>query len=146
CDYLLKPFDQRRLAEVLDHARARLDRERPLPQRLTVEDGGRTVLLDLADLEWAAAAGNYVELHTASGRTLLTRATLDSLTQQLDPEVFVRLNRSALVRVAAIAELHKRAHGECLVRLRNGLELMWTRRYRQSAGPLVPSAGPLIPK
>jgi two-component system LytT family response regulator len=146
CDYLLKPYDQRRLREALQHARARLDRERPLPQRLQVEDGTRTVLLDAAELEWAAAAGNYVELHTAAGRTLLTRATLESVAEQLDPEAFLRLNRSALVRLGAVAELRRRPHGECLVKLRNGTELVWTRRFRRGSGPLVTPAGPLIPK
>ncbi|HET9785413.1 MAG TPA: LytTR family DNA-binding domain-containing protein [Terriglobales bacterium] len=146
CDYLLKPYDQRRLSEVLGHARARLDLERPLPQRLPVEDGPRTVLLDIAELDWAAAAGNYVELHTASGRTLLTRATLESLVAQLDAAAFVRLNRSALVRRGAVVELRRRPHGECLVKLRNGKELIWTRRFRRGAGPLVPPTGPLIPK
>jgi two-component system LytT family response regulator len=146
CDYLLKPYDQQRLHEALQHARDRLDRERPLPKRLQVEAGARTVLLETAELEWAAAAGNYVELHTSAGRTLLTRATLESVADQLDPGDFLRLNRSALVRIGAVVELRRRPHGECLVKLRNGTELVWTRRFRRGAGPLVTPAGRLIPK
>ncbi|HUX68330.1 MAG TPA: LytTR family DNA-binding domain-containing protein [Terriglobales bacterium] len=161
CGYLLKPYDQRRLAAVLGHALAQVRQRRGLapellaalaelrararwPARLLVEVGGRALLVEVAQLDRVQAARNYVELHLG-GRTLLARGTLEAVAAQLDPAAFVRLSRSELVRIGAIAELRRLPHGEQRVRLRGGAELTWTRRYQQR-GPLVPALGRLVPK
>ncbi|HVA63022.1 MAG TPA: LytTR family DNA-binding domain-containing protein [Terriglobales bacterium] len=161
CGYLLKPYDRRRLADVLAHALAQIRQRQGMPPellqalaelraqaryplRLLVEVGERAVLVEVAQLDRVQAARNYVELHVG-GKTLLARNTLEAVEAQLDPEAFVRLSRSELVRIGAIEELRRHGHGEYRVRLRGGAELTWTRRYKER-GPLVPALGRLVPK
>ena len=52
------------------------------------------------------------------------------MTAKLDPARFRRINRSEIVNVERIAELRNWFHGDQKVILKNGTELMWSRRYR----------------
>lgn len=131
CDYLLKPYDQARLQDVIAHARERVA---ATPQRLDIDSGNRRVFIALDALDWAQAARNYVEIHT-EGKTLLTRSTLDAFAARLSPGSFIRINRSVLVRQSAIAETRTAGHGECRVKLLDGSEHVWTRRYRPRSSP-----------
>lgn len=143
-DYLLKPYRAERLTLALERARARLPPP-AWPEQILVDTGTRRVMLHCRAIVRAQAAGNYVEVH-AEGKPLLTRMTLEALQAQLDPAAFVRVNRSCLVRVEAIAELRRKDHGEMLVRLRDGTEVIWTRRYRRGESPLIPALSRSIPK
>ena len=75
------------------------------------------------------SARNDVRLHTAGGRYLV-HGTLGELAERLDPAVFLRVNRSTIVRLDAIKELQPWFHGDWRVVLHDGTELMWSRRYR----------------
>lgn len=137
CDYILKPYDPARLLSVLAHARERLASapQRP-PQRLEVDLGDRTVFVSLDALDWVQAARNYVELHSRS-KTWLTRATLESFLDRLDQDRFVRVNRSVIIRKDAVAEIATHSHGDCRVRLLDGTEHVWTRRFRHNREQIV---------
>lgn len=101
----------------------------PEPPRLEVRDQGRTWWLAPADIAWAAAAGNYVELHTAHG-ALLHRVTLAALAETLAPHGFARIHRSRLVRKAAIRAVAPTPSGDFEVELADGTRLAGSRRYR----------------
>lgn len=150
-DYLLKPFDRERFARCLVRVAERLaerregegaaaDEERlrrlgadlghtPRLQRIVVHERGRSLIVPIADVQRLSASGNYVEVHTATKRHLL-RATLSRLAQRLDPSEFLRVHRSHLVRADFIAEIAPWAHGDLKLTLKNGEELMLSRRYR----------------
>jgi len=49
--------------------------------------------------------------------------------QKLDSSRFLRINRSCLIRVAFIQDLHVWSHGEYHVVLLTGEVHTWTRRY-----------------
>ncbi|MCV2352412.1 LytR/AlgR family response regulator transcription factor [Paucibacter sp. Y2R2-4] len=77
---------------------------------LTVRSVGSVERVAVADIEWIAAAGNYVELHlkTASGsnpRVVLHRSTLSALELRLPSQQFMRVHRTALVRPAAMSRM-----------------------------------------
>jgi two-component system LytT family response regulator len=144
-DYLLKPFDQARFSKVMADAKRqqrkdqqtelRMDLQRLLKEvrparqpRLLVEDNGRGILLALNQIDWAEADRNYIKLHIG-GHTYTVRGTLDGIEEKVDSGQFLRLNRSAIVRIEFIHELHKWTHGEYQVILRSGQRLNWTRRY-----------------
>ena len=57
-----------------------------------------------AQIDWIAAAGNYVVLH-GNGRSVLHRATLTQVETMLSPHDFVRIHRSRLVRRGAVARV-----------------------------------------
>jgi len=150
-DYLLKPYDNERFQKVLERIRLRrrqpaegdllerlqrlLAERQPAAERVLVEENGRAHFVRLSDVDWMEGARNYVTLH-AGGKTHSLRSTLDSLHKKLDAEAFVRINRSAIVRLDSIRELQPWFHGEYKVVMKDGATLTWTRRYL--AGGLPP--------
>jgi two-component system, LytTR family, response regulator len=120
-DYLLKPFDEARLDAALDRALP-LIRGSESTRRFVVKSGGRLLFLRAEEIDWIAAADNYVYLH-AGGASHLVRTTLKSLAQTLDPDRFVRIHRSTVVNVDAVREV---AANEVV--LRDGTRLPVSRR------------------
>jgi DNA-binding LytR/AlgR family response regulator len=88
-------------------------------QQLSVRSVGRIECVQLEEVLWMEAAGNYVELHLAS-RRVLHRVTLSRLEQHLDPACFLRVHRSAIVRVGQIARLEAQGDGSYQAALRCG--------------------------
>ena len=156
-DYLLKPFTPERFAAVMDRARDEVARgssagsadlrgkleallaavatERPrYLQRILVHHANRALLLPVERIDRVEADRNYVRLH--SGGTVFTlRGSITSLAERLDPEKFLRINRSEIVRLDAVKELQPWFHGDYRVVMGDGATLMWSRRYRaQTAG------------
>src|SRR5258707_14009374 len=104
-DYLLKPVTEERFTKTLARAKTRLQ-TRPAeessrrilsllesiasPQRalkrLAVRSAGKTIFVDVAEIDWIEAAENYVQLH--AGRTEhLVHVTMNALEKSLDPEL-----------------------------------------------------------
>lgn len=141
-DYLLKPFDDARFHQALERAKQRvregrlgavrrelLDLLSDAPghlTRLSVKADGRVTIVNVRDIEWLEAAGDYVRLHCGRARHLL-RETLGNLEQQLDPRRFIRIHRSAIVNVDRIRELQPYFRGEYVVILHDGTSLRLSR-------------------
>lgn len=153
-DYLLKPFDRERFARALSRARKSLASNAEADQthlmtllealrppgrflrRLLVPHEGRSVFVNVAEIVRLESDRNDVTIHT--GRASFTlRSTLESIEQKLDPEQFVRIHRSHLVNLDAIREIHPWFHGDYKIALRDGTELMWSRRYAAKRPDLV---------
>jgi two-component system LytT family response regulator len=151
-DYLLKPFAAARFQVALERARARIrsqqvdaglvrfvaairDRTRYL-SRVSVKSGGRIVLVDLSTVDWIEADDNYVRLHCGQ-REYTVRETLNALEKQLDPEMFIRIHRSTVVRIDRIREFHPATHGDMDVVLRDGTQLTLSRTWRARARHLI---------
>lgn len=142
-DYVLKPFDEERLARAVDRAvgqregdavRQRLDRllaavAPPHPTRFLIRTGTRLQVLHLSDVEWFESADNYVKAHTPAGTRLL-RGTLQGLAERLDPGAFVRVHRTAMVRLSAITEVVPRSSGDADLVLRSGARVPLSRQLR----------------
>lgn len=134
-DYLLKPFDDERFALALARAKERVatnaDREETLSRLITTYGGtiasqqeqeggpsqrlkilreGGLDLIDTADLLWVRAADQYVELHTVRGDYLM-RESMGHLERALDPTLFQRIHRSAIVRLSLIRTLERQSGG-----------------------------------
>ncbi|CAN7642771.1 LytTR family DNA-binding domain-containing protein [Pseudoduganella sp. LjRoot289] len=151
-DYLLKPFDDQRFAQTLERARAMLaQRQRAgygaalrayaLPQpdywrQLSVRSVGRIESVQLEDVLWMEAAGNYVELRLAT-RRVLHRVTLSRLQQHLDPACYVRVHRSAIVRATQIASLAANGDGSYQAALRCGDTVSVSERYLAAVKALL---------
>ena len=135
-DYLLKPFTPERFALVLDRARTRVgDTEappaRPL-RRLLVEHEGRARFIEVGGIDRVDADRNYIDVTVGAERFRL-RTTIGAFAERLDPGMFIRLNRSTIVRVDAIGEMHEWSHGDYRVVLKDGTAVIWSRRYRAAA-------------
>jgi DNA-binding LytR/AlgR family response regulator len=101
----------------------------PSPQRLMVMAGSRRLPVLADKVEWFAAADNYVVVHWA-GREGLLRATLQSLEARLDPQVFARAHRSALVNLARVREAQPLSDGSWRLTMDSGAEVVTSRTYR----------------
>jgi two-component system LytT family response regulator len=141
-DYLLKPFDRPRFERALGRAEAELRdgrargssdarllalleglrRDRRRPQRIVVKSGGRIFFVNVSEIDWIEAAGNYMTLHVGAASHLL-RDTMKHLETQLAGARFARLRRSAMVNVDRIRELQQTADGDWEVVLIDGTRL-----------------------
>jgi two-component system LytT family response regulator len=139
-DYLLKPFTPERFGQVLERARERLAKPAPAEpasngraplKRLLVTSNGRAVFLAVERIDRIEAERNYVVIHAGRDAYRL-RAAIGSIAARLDPAHFLRINRSALVRLDAVREMHEWSHGDYRVVMHDGAELIWSRRYRAS--------------
>jgi two-component system LytT family response regulator len=130
-DYLLKPFDEERLARALDRARAGIARRGPARflDRFAVVLGRRTRYVPASDVDWIEGSGNYAKLHVGR-ETHLVRATLSALDEGLDPARFARVHRSAIVALDRVRELQSLGGGEYRVVLRDGIQVPMSQRYR----------------
>ena len=105
-------------------------------QWLFVKTSGRMLLLNVEGIIWLEAQGNYVRVHHQRGSHLL-RNTIGVLESQLNPRKFLRIHRSVIVQIDQIKELRRWFHGEYLVILQNGTQLMLTRNYRSRLRELI---------
>jgi two-component system, LytTR family, response regulator len=160
-DYLLKPFDDERFEETLEHVCKQIKRNRienlsgklaglladynkasktgkpnAYQKRLVIRSTGKISFIEVEEIEWIEAEGSYVSLHTGA-RAHLMRGTLKKLEKTLDPRRFVRIHRSAIVNISFVRELKPYFHGEYVVILKNGKKLKLSRSYRESVEKLI---------
>jgi two-component system LytT family response regulator len=62
---------------------------------------------------------------------------MDGLLGELDPEQFVRIHRSAIVRIDRVRELTPLPSGDYSVVLRDGTTLTLSRTYRDRVGQVL---------
>lgn len=111
-DYLLKPVSQERFARAIERVRERLAQpcfaaQSRFAERLLVEKGRSAYYLAVQSIHRIAADRNYAVLHTAEGEFVL-RTTMNALEGKLDPAQFVRVSRSAIVRIESIGKVEAR--------------------------------------
>lgn len=109
----------------------------PLPERFAVRRRGKDVLVEVSDIDWIEASGNYAVLHVGND-IFEIRSSLTRLESELDPGRFVRVHKSHLVNITRIVEVTPWVSGDWRIRLAGGAEVNLSRRYRQRFEALVP--------
>ncbi len=94
--------------------------------RLTVKNNDKVVVIKTADIDAIESAGNYVAVNVGKESHIL-RESLNALEEQLDPESFLRVSRSAIVNLDRVKELQPMFKGEHIIVLQNGKRLTMTR-------------------
>jgi two-component system LytT family response regulator len=102
----------------------------PYLERIAVEMRGKVRVVPVSQIEYITASGPYVELHT-SERAYLIREAIHSLEERLDPERFLRIHRSIIVRVDLVDTFHRGAGGDYEVQLKSGARLRVSRSRRE---------------
>jgi two-component system LytT family response regulator len=102
----------------------------PYLERIAVEMRGKVRVVPVSQIEYITASGPYVELHTAE-RAYLIREAIHMLEERLDPEKFLRIHRSIIVRVDLIDTFHRGAGGDYEVQLKRGARLRVSRSRRE---------------
>lgn len=146
-DYVLKPFDGERFAATLARAeRALAQRQAAVPvaaaelsedaagpatagsKHLHVRSVGSMGKIPIANIQWVRSAGNYVELHMATGM-VLHRSSLDAIAKSLPADQFIRVHRTALARVSTITALSSGGDKTFVASLSSGIELPVSERF-----------------
>ncbi|HSJ62653.1 MAG TPA: LytTR family DNA-binding domain-containing protein [Gemmatimonadaceae bacterium] len=153
-DYLVKPFDDERFEQAFRRARRAVDLEevgrlsvrlrellgeeggsaRRAPaspavaylERVAVDMRGQLKVVPVSEIDFITASGPYAELHVGPRRYII-RERMQTLEDRLDPAHFLRIHRSAIVRLDLIETLHRGAGGDYAVQLKGGVRLKVSR-------------------
>lgn len=107
--------------------------------RLGIKSDGRTTLLDVSTIDWVEAVGSCIRVYAGERRTMI-RSSLGELEESLDPKLFFRIHRSALVNLDRVRHLEHWSHGDYLVILTDGTELRLSRSRRRALEETLGSA------
>ncbi len=113
---------QDNVAAVVGHLDDDSGQFRPWLRQIAVRSIGRVQFVDVEEIIWIAASGNYVELHL-NGSTVLYRQTLKSLSSQLNPDVFMQIHRSAIVNRSCVRECTTTSKSGHLLRMSDNSEI-----------------------
>ena len=139
-DYLVKPFSQERLDRALWRVRRFAEGKGPARppagaasrrwrERFGVRIRGEVVFIRVSSIDWIAGAGNYVRLHSGHESHLL-RESLQNIAAELDPAVFLRVHRSAIVNIERVRKLIPAADGSLSIVLQDATAVPVGPSYR----------------
>ncbi len=122
-DYLLKPFDKKRVGQAVEKAKSKLDspgpatdqigalvkmleqQQRPQAAKVLLKSAGRMFLIDQKDICYASIEDGIITVVATSMEGQSNCRTLEELLDSLDPNIFWRAHRSYLVNIQRIKEV-----------------------------------------
>lgn len=124
-DYLLKPFDKKRVVQSVEKARAKmetaagstdkletlmrmLEAQKPQPAKILLKATGRLFLVNQKDICFASIEDGVISVVTSGPNGMEGQSncrTLEELLDSLDPHLFWRAHRSYLVNINRIKEV-----------------------------------------
>ncbi|HEX6085818.1 MAG TPA: LytTR family DNA-binding domain-containing protein [Thermoanaerobaculia bacterium] len=136
-DYVVKPFDQERVARATERARrfiaggraAGRPRGTLRRERFAVRVRDEIVFVKASDIDWINAEGNYVRLHCGS-RSYLLRESMQSVGEALEAASFIRVHRSAIVNLDRVRKLVTTADNTPAIVLSTGVSIPLGPSYR----------------
>src|SRR6478736_5635591 len=108
--------------------------------RLPIKESGRTVFVQLDEVEYFEASGNYVRVHAGEAHYRV-REKLSTMETRLPERDFVRIHRSVIVNRNRIHELRRSFSGKYLVTLVSGKQVTLSRSHRQQLSGLNEATG-----
>jgi two-component system LytT family response regulator len=153
-DYLLKPFSRERLETAIQRARGAQAEGRDLSEqlapllenlttqgryltRLAVRDRDRIRVLDAEDIDWIGVDQEQVFVHVGE-KAYPIRRTLAKLEARLDPALFFRAHRSAIVNLDRVKEIIPWFQGSHKLRLTTGAEVDLSRAQARALRKILP--------
>jgi two-component system LytT family response regulator len=154
-DYLLKPFEKRRVVAALERAELRWQgeqvssmlahlpgllqrlRQQETSRRIAVKSKGRVVFLDPNSINFALAEGNYFVLHLANGGAHMLRGMMSDIEEKLRPFGFIRIHRSVVINMKVVKEVQPLPSGDYVLRTTMGRDFSVTRKYKRNLSQLM---------
>lgn len=139
-DYLLKPVSPDRLTRAVARVAERRETppEAPAPapspyaQEFWVPHRAELIRIAAQDIDRIDAERDYMRLHVGQ-RSFLLHQTITALEERLDPQHFIRLHRSTIVRRDRISKLRHDGSGVWYADLIDGNEVRIGRTYLNHA-------------
>jgi len=144
-DYLLKPIDKDKLDRAVSKLLKIFHGGSPVPvdieklirsleqkermiKRFSVKTGNRFLIVPEDRIIYFEAEDKYTFLHTEDGGYIIS-FTLRELETRLDPDKFLRVNRSFFVNLEAVSSIHAWFGGRLLLKIKGGKEVIISRMY-----------------
>jgi DNA-binding LytR/AlgR family response regulator len=141
-DYLLKPVVAERLERAVSRVReARTVAPAVEPPTAWIQDlwapsGTEMIRIPAGRIDHIQAERDYMRLHVGK-RSHLIHQTIAELERKLDPDLFIRLHRSSIVRKDFIASLRHDGRGAWQAILADGAAVAIGRSYLPAARALI---------
>ena len=135
-DYLLKPIDPQQLQTAVERCRQLLQSEssatpfdaeslrralgakESYKRRFVVKYGDRLSVIDVGQVAYIYAEDKSTHLVTEEGRRYILDTSLDTVSEQLNPEQFFRISRNCTISIGAIHGISKHPSNRLKVSLR----------------------------
>jgi len=146
-DYLLKPYTKERFAKSVSKIinsnynnknlieLAESLHSSKYPEKIFVEHGSRLVPLPIIKIIWIEASKDYTRLHTDDNVYLSTYG-ISEMDKKLNPSIFTRIHRSAIINVNEVKEISKDSNGY-IVLLSNKIIQRVSRSYSHAVKQLI---------
>ena len=128
-DYLVKPVSEARFAVTMKRLMKRLrsTAHSTRDESIVVTTSRGATVLNVGDIDWIEAAGNYAQLWIGP-RSYFLRESLQLLEERLSKHGFIRAHRRALVRLDGVRELTRNRSGALVAALGCGASIPISRR------------------
>ncbi len=115
--------------ETDDESEFLLTQESRFPGHITVrDDKGTKVVISVEDIVTIASYGHSIEVSTADNG-YKTSEPLYQLINMLDPEKFLRVSNSVIIRADRIRQIFPTFHMKFILKMANGEKVDVTRNY-----------------
>lgn len=111
-DYLVKPLRDERFSKTIEKVKQELSKRvkleptaLPMHQKIFMKDGDKCYFIPLTDIHFIESLENYARIYFGSDKAMIKRS-LNLLAEKLDPKVFFRVNRSQMININYIKEIH----------------------------------------
>lgn len=137
-DYLLKPITRERLANCVERLagmkpstqRIHLDdaRRRRSLERILVRRASKLLVISVNDVAVFESEDKLVYVRTVEGRFALNMS-MKEIEERVDPSLFCRVHKQAIVRLSLVREIHSMPGGQYLARLTDDYEVQVSRKF-----------------
>jgi two-component system LytT family response regulator len=123
-DYLVKPVSEARFAVTMKRLMKRLRSaaHSTRDESIVVTTSRGATVLNVGDVDWIEAAGNYAQLWVGP-RSYFLRESLQLLEERVRKHGFIRASRRALVRLDGVRELTRNREGALVAALGCGANI-----------------------
>lgn len=133
-DYLLKPFSKERFFEAVEKAEKKIRSntkssvvltelaQQPITEtleRVVVKSNHKIHVIPVGKMKYLEAQDDYVMIYHADGKHL-KQATMKYFEKNLNPEEFLRVHRSYIIRIDQVSQLEPYGKDSYVARLKDG--------------------------
>lgn len=125
-DYLVKPLREERFEKTIAKVKQELLKKAevtsevlPMHRKIFIKDGESCHFIPLSEIHFIESLENYARLYFGNQKAMIKRS-LNLLEKKLDPTVFFRVNRSQIINVHYIKEIHPHFNNRLHIELTTG--------------------------